>query len=102
MTKSNSAMMLFMKHTPSVLEELFNLCISSHCETEQINGKIFYDFFLFLPPKNSSNFKDTGELTLPQILITNGKQHLLTHPLFETFIKVGSGFFFSFNFYRKN
>ena len=91
MTKPNSAMMLFMKHTPNVLEGLFDQCISGHCDTEQINGKIFYDFFLFLPPKEDSNFqlKDTGELTLPQILISNGKQRLLTHPLFETFIKVG-------------
>ena len=89
MTKPNSAMMLFMKHTPNVLEGLFDQCISGHCDTEQINGKVFYDFFLFLPPKESEDFKDTGELTLPQILITNGKQRLLTHPLCETFIKVG-------------
>ena len=89
MTKPNSAMMLFMKHTPNVLEGLFDQCISGHCDTEQINGKVFYDFFLFLPPKESEDIKDTGELTLPQILIANGKQNLLTHPLFETFIKVG-------------
>ena len=91
-------MMLFMKHTPNVLEGLFDQCISGHCDSDQINGKVFYDFFLFLPPQqqqqpnaSNSNFtwKDTGELTLPQILISNGKQRLLTHPLFETFIKVG-------------
>ena len=89
MTNPKSAMMLFMKHTPNVLEGLFDQCISGHCDTEQINGKVFYDFFLFLPPKESEDFKDTGELTLPQILISNGKQRLLTHPLCETFIKVG-------------
>ena len=97
MTNPKSAMMLFMKHTPNVLEGLFDQCISGHCDSDQINGKVFYDFFLFLPPQqqqpnaSNSNFtwKDTGELILPQILISNGKQRLLTHPLFETFIKVG-------------
>ena len=91
MIQPNSAMELLLKHTPDSLERLFDQCISSHCGYEQINGKIFFDLFLFHPPKRNhleTNYKETTELTLPQILVTHGKQHFLTHPLFETFIKV--------------
>ena len=88
MTDHNSAISLFLKHTPEALDGLFDLCISSHCGYEQINGKVFCDFFLFYPPKGTSSTISTGELTFPQILINQGKTHFLAHPLFETFIKV--------------
>ena len=98
MTEPNSALKLFLKHTPDALEHLFDQCISSFCETEQVQGKIFYDFFLFQPPTQATQeeeykeekYTDLGELTLPQILISHGKQHYLLHPLFETFIKVST------------
>ena len=49
MTATDSALKLFLKHTPDALEHLFDRCISSFCETEQVQGKIFFDFFLFDP-----------------------------------------------------
>ena len=52
MIQPNSAMELLLKHTPDSLERLFDQCISSHCN-DQINGKIFFDFFLFHPPKRN-------------------------------------------------
>ena len=55
MTKPDSAMKLFLKHTPDALEHLFDRSISSFCDTEQVQGKIFYDFFLFDPPDPSEN-----------------------------------------------
>ena len=92
MNAPDSALKLFLKYTPDALEHLFDKCISSHCETEQVQGKIFFDFFLFCPPFEQGLFRkqrcDTGELTLTQILISHGKAYFLLHPLFETFIKV--------------
>jgi hypothetical protein len=83
-----SAFKLLLKHTPDALEHLFNKCISSYCEKEQVQGKIFYDFFLFYPPEEDEGREDSGELTMPQILISHGKQHYLLHPIFETFMQV--------------
>ena len=88
MNASDSALKLFLKYTPDALEHLFDKCISSYCQTEQVQGKIFFDFFLFCPPTEHGKSCDTGELTLPQILISHGKGYFLLHPLFETFIKL--------------
>ena len=92
MNAPDSALKLFLKYTPDALEHLFDKCISSYCETEQVQGKIFFDFFLFCPPFEQGLFRkqrcDSGELTLAQILIAHGKAYFLLHPLFETFIKV--------------
>ena len=97
MTGPDSALKLFLKHTPDALEHLFDRCISSLCEREQVQGKIFFDFFLFAPPRSSigaadeqpeKKSLDQNELTLPQILITHGKAYFLLHPLFETFLRL--------------
>ena len=92
MNSHKSAFKLFLKYTPDALEHLFNRCISSFCETEQVQGKIFLDYFLFHPPSDSDEDfftkGDTGELTMAKILVTHGKQHFLLHPIFETFMKV--------------
>ena len=93
MNAPDSALKLFLKYTPDALEHLFDKCIASYCESEQVQGKIFFDFFLFCPPPVEQGLKkerraDTGELTLTQILISHGKAYFLLHPLFETFIKV--------------
>ena len=90
MAAPDSALKLFLKHTPDALEHLFDRCISSLCETEQVQGKIFFDFFLFCPNPGDCQQMDTGEMTLLQILITHGKAYYLIHPLFETFIRVSS------------
>ena len=41
MTAPDSAMKLFLKHTPDALEHLFDKCISvsTFCESEQVQGK---------------------------------------------------------------
>ncbi len=91
MNSPTSAFKLFLKYTPDALEHLFDRCIGSFCESEQVQGKIFFDYFLFHPPCNDggdNEREDTGELTMPKILITHGKQHFLLHPIFETFMKV--------------
>lgn len=90
MNNPDSALKLFLNYTPDALDHLFDQCISSFCDSEQVQGKIFFDFYLFCSPDETTGLlkEGTGELSLPQILISHGKQHYLLHPVFETFMKV--------------
>lgn len=50
MFRKNSPMKLLLKHAPDCIEHLLDSCIVSDYYTDQVQGKIFFDFFLFFPP----------------------------------------------------
>ena len=51
----------------------------------QIQGKLFFDFFLF-EPRNDDPF--ANEMSLLATLVCLGKERFLIHPLFEVFLKL--------------
>ncbi len=92
MYNPDSALKLFLKNAPDVVEHLLNRCVVI-MNKDQIQGKVFFDFFLFYPPKFSAQTIDPtkselGELALLEVLIGARKERFLTHPVFETFLKL--------------
>ncbi|TRY72083.1 hypothetical protein TCAL_00198 [Tigriopus californicus] len=88
-----SAFNSFLKNIPESVDYLLNKCLVSFCGTDQIQGKVLFDFFLFFPPYSAEiDLKDQpenlGELVLLETLIGNHKERFLTHPLIETFLKL--------------
>ncbi len=45
-----------------------------------MQGKVYFDFFLFDPHVNDNS---ASELKLINLLINSGKERLLIHPIFE-------------------
>ncbi len=91
MHNPDSALKIFLKCSPDAVEHLLNRCLVNHCK-DQVQGKIFFDFFLFYPPRRDGGLptgkKEVGELTLLETLIEARKERFLTHPVFETFLKL--------------
>lgn len=90
MHKPKSALRLLLQYCPDCVDHLLNLCLVSFCGSEQIQGKVTFDFFLFYTPEpdDNSNLEHYGELTLVEILIKSRKERFLTHPIVETFLKL--------------
>ncbi len=61
-------------------------CVFSSCH-DQIQGRIFFDFFLFYSNRHCSD-DSVGELALLETLIESRKERFLTHPVAETFLKL--------------
>ncbi len=89
----DSALKIFLRRAPDCVEHLLNRCVVTFCK-DQIQGNIFFDFFLLFPPpppKGASadlTHQEVGELTLLETLIQARKERFLTHPVFETFLKL--------------
>ncbi len=92
MHSPESALKLFLRDAPDCVEHLLNRCLVTFCK-DQLQGKVFFDFFLFYPPKGSllhqtDPMQEVGELALMETLIAARKERFLTHPVFETFLKL--------------
>ena len=79
-----SVLRMFLQNCPEAVESLLDDCIMSNMDhgTENI-GKVIFDFFLFCP-ENSH----TSEVATIDLVIATGKNKLIEHPLFETFIRL--------------
>lgn len=92
MQEKNSALKLLLKHCPDSVDYLFSNCVTTMCNFDQIQGRVYFDFFLFQGPEPSEAAKrssaEFGELTILEIISTCGKERYLVHPLIETFLKL--------------
>ena len=43
----SSPLKMFLKYSPDCIEHLLNQCLVSHCGSDQVQGRIFMDFFMF-------------------------------------------------------
>ena len=79
-----SVLRMFLQNTPESVESLLDDCVMSNIDhgTENI-GKVIFDFFLFCPENT-----DTSEVATIDLVIATGKNKLIEHPLFETFIRL--------------
>ena len=86
----NSTLKLLIQYAPDSFNHLLDCCISSYTEREQIQGKIFFDFFLFKPPIEATSLckHNSSELIFPELIDSLDRQYLLMHPIFEAFMKV--------------
>jgi hypothetical protein len=79
-----SVLRMFLQNTPESVESLLDDCVMSNIDhgTENI-GKVIFDFFLFCPENT-----ETSEVATIDLVIATGKNKLIEHPLFETFIRL--------------
>ena len=77
-----SALRMFLQNCPEAFKCLLDNCLvaSDQKFTDNV-GKVVFDFFLFYPENNDN------ELAIVDLVISAGKQKLVEHPLFETFIR---------------
>ena len=77
-----STMQMLMKYCPDSLPHLFDLCVTKPC-MEQVQGRTYFDFFLFMPSQINETTKSGTEMKFIDDLITYGKEKYLIHPLIE-------------------
>ena len=82
-----STMQMLMKYCPDSLPHLFDLCVTKPC-MEQVQGRTYFDFFLFMPSQINEETKSGTEMKFIDDLITYGKEKYLIHPLIEVFLKL--------------
>ena len=95
MSSPNSPVKLFLKYCPEAIEYLFDKCVIP-TGGDQIQGKVFFDFFMLYPTTEEGGSgaaeerspTNSGELRLLETLIESRKERFLTHPVFETFLKL--------------
>ena len=77
-----SALRMFLQNCPEAFRCLLDNCLVASAQgfTDNV-GKVVFDFFLFYPEH------DNNELAIVDLVIAAGKQKLVEHPLFETFIR---------------
>ena len=77
-----SALRIFLQNCPEAFKCLLDNCLvaSDQRFTDHV-GKVVFDLFLFYPEH------DDNELAIVDLVIAAGKQKLVEHPLFETFIR---------------
>ena len=79
-----SVLRMFLQNCPESVKSLLDDCIMSDMERTPDNiGKVVFDFFLF---RTESSV--TCELSTIDLVIATGKNKLIEHPLFETFIRL--------------
>ena len=79
-------MQMLIKYCPDSLPHLFDLCVMKPC-MEQVQGRTYFDFFLFMPSQTYQNGAGT-EMKFIDDLISYGKEKYLIHPLIEVFLKM--------------
>ena len=79
-----SVFCMFLQNCPESVESLLNDCLvpDANHSTDDI-GKVIFDFFLFCPEDSESS-----EVATIDLVIATGKNKLIEHPLFETFIRL--------------
>ena len=102
--QAKSTLEMYLKYCPDALNHLFDLSIMKPCLAQvslriiflakivsilnvflryfpiffQVQGTVYFDFFLFTPQTNSRS-----ELSVIDTLISYGKERFLIHPIFE-------------------
>ena len=77
-----SVLRMFLQNCPESVESLLDDCVMT-CISKDSFAKVILDFFLFCPEGSNGN-----EVATIDLVIATGKNKLIQHPIFETFIRL--------------
>ena len=80
----NSVFQKLVNHSPQALDHLLDRCLIHQGTKNRMGGRIYLDLFLF----KSSTKVWASELSMSNLLFSQGKNHLFDHALFQLLIQM--------------
>ena len=81
-------MRLFLRHSPECIERLLDKCLVSGSCSEQVQGRVILDFGMFFPIPLVELEDRCRDFSVLELLLEYKKERFLSHPLFETYLKL--------------